>query len=159
MIRDVELGGMAFFQSSHVVEHVDTDDSGVMHFSRFLSLVETATLRGFHELGCGIAHMRAQKKDLVVSEAHTRYYVPAKFLDRLEVVVHMEHVGAAQLRIAGAVSRDKGDGDRPVLLARTNLVLGLVDADTGRASVIPPRVKAVLAAVPERSVLGDAKDD
>jgi acyl-CoA thioester hydrolase len=120
------------------VEHVDTDASGVMHFARYPSLLETAALEGLERLGIGLDALAADGLDLVVAEAKLTYRHPARFLDRLGVTVGLAHLGAASLRVAGEVTLAE------TTLVTGTLVFGAVGRTTGTPSVLPGRVTEVL---------------
>ncbi|MBA6439086.1 acyl-CoA thioesterase [Streptomyces sp. GMR22] len=135
------------FRIHHVVEQVDTDDSGVVHFSRHPSLVESALLRGLAARGGGMLELRALGLVLVVSRLRVSYHAPARFLDRLEVSAAVRDVGAVQCRASGTVVRRSGDGP-PLLLSRTELVFGAVDAETGEPAALPAAIRHAILADP-----------
>ncbi|MER5648745.1 acyl-CoA thioesterase [Streptosporangium sp. NPDC002524] len=87
------------------VEHVDTDASGVVHFARYPSLLETAALENLDRLGVGIDALAREGLDLVVTEMSMRYHASARFLDRLDLEISVLHVGAASFRLSGTVLR------------------------------------------------------
>ncbi|MGR6008041.1 acyl-CoA thioesterase [Bacillus cereus] len=65
------------------VEHLDTDASGVVHFSRYPSLMETAVLENLDNLKIGMHALESEQLDLVVSEMKIKYLSSAYFLDYL----------------------------------------------------------------------------
>lgn len=124
--------------TAHRVEHVDTDASGVMHFARPPSLIETAALDGLQRLGIGLDALAEDGLDLVVAEARLKYQRPARFLDRLGITVGVAHVGAASFRVEGRIARED------TTLVTGTLVFGAVDRAGGTPSVLPGRVTDVL---------------
>jgi acyl-CoA thioester hydrolase len=124
--------------TAHRVEHVDTDASGVMHFARHPSLIETAALESLERLGIGLDTLAEEGLDLVVAEARMRYRRPARFLDRLGITVGVAHVGAASFRVDGQISLEE------TTLVTGTLVFGAVGRTTGSPSVLPGRVTEVL---------------
>jgi acyl-CoA thioester hydrolase len=124
------------------VEHLDTDASGVVHFARYASLLETAVLENLHELGAGLSALHEHGLDLAVTELRMRYHAPARFLDELELQAAIVHVGAAQVRVEGAILLRTGS--EPTLLAAGLLVLGTLDRSSGSPAVLPPPIRSVL---------------
>ncbi|GAB3838686.1 acyl-CoA thioesterase [Kribbella italica] len=122
------------------VEHVDTDASGVVHFARYASLIETALLDNLERLGVGLGALAAEGADLVVSELRLRYLASARYPDELSLETAVDHVGAARVRINGVVRRT-ADG---VELATGTLVLGLVDRSDGSARTLLPALHHTL---------------
>ncbi|WP_205315141.1 acyl-CoA thioesterase [Nonomuraea lactucae] len=125
---------------SRRVEHVDTDASGVVHFARYPSLLETAALENLDRLGVGLAVLSEAGLDLAVTELAVRYLTPARFLDRVSVEIGVEHVGAVRFRLSGAVLRAP---DATPLVTGT-LTFCAVDRATGAASALPGRLKDLL---------------
>lgn len=124
--------------TAHRVEHVDTDASGVMHFARHPSLIETAALEGLDHLGIGLVALAEEGLDLVVAEARMRYQRPARFLDRLRITVGVAHVGAASFRVDGQIVLEEAT------LVTGTLVFGAVGRPTGSPAVLPGRITSVL---------------
>ncbi|MBB6566595.1 thioesterase family protein [Kribbella sandramycini] len=122
------------------VEHVDTDASGVVHFARYASLIETALLDNLERLGTGLDTLAAAGAELVVSELRLRYLASARYPDELSLEASVDHVGAARARIAGTVRRS-ADGAE---LATGTLVLGLVDRADGSPRTLTPELLNVL---------------
>lgn len=112
------------------VEHADTDASGVVHFARYASLLETALLENLERLGAGLGELARDGAELVVAELTLRYRVPARYPDELSLETAVGHLGAARVRVDGTVRRC-ADGTE---LATGTLLLATVDrAGTPRA--------------------------
>jgi acyl-CoA thioester hydrolase len=120
------------------VEHVDTDASGVMHFARHPSLIETAALESLDRLGIGLNALVEEGLDLVITQVRMTYRRPARFLDLLTITVGVAHVGAASFRIDGEVALDANS------VSAGTLVFGSVTKAVGSPSVLPTRFTQVL---------------
>ncbi|NBE96638.1 acyl-CoA thioesterase [Nonomuraea sp. KC401] len=122
------------------VEHADTDASGVVHFARYPVLLEVALLANLERLGVGLGVLAREGFDLVVTEATTRYRVPARYPDELSLEPVVGYLGAARARIDTTIRRT-ADG---VELATGSLVVALTDRTTGAPSALLPALRAVL---------------
>ncbi|MGW2352515.1 acyl-CoA thioesterase [Actinacidiphila glaucinigra] len=125
------------------VEHVDTDASGVVHFSRYSSLLETAVLENLDRLGAGLDALARENLELVVTEISVRHHASARFLDHLCIRVAVDKVGPARFRIGGEVLREI-QGDDRVLLASGTVLFGAVDTVSGAPSVLPEDIRNIL---------------
>lgn len=134
----------SLYRFNYLVGHDDTDDSGVMHFARYAGLIETAVLAGLGNVNAGLAAIRDEGLDLVVTELRVKYEASAKFLDNLQIAARTKHVGIAQFRMAGTVQRESEQSCAPTLLATGELVMGAVDPVNRTASALPPRVRTAL---------------
>lgn len=122
------------------VEHADTDASGVVHFARYASLLETAVLTNLEGLGVGLAALADDGAELVVAELTMRFRLPARYPDVLSLETAVGHLGAARVRIDGVVRR-AADGAE---LATGTLLFGLVDRETGTPRALSPALHRVL---------------
>lgn len=127
----------------HRIEHVDTDASGVVHFSRYASLIETATLERLEATGVGLDSFGRFCLDLRVRELRIRYRAPARFRDRLLFEAGIEHLGVASIRMSVKVLRET-EGDEPLLLAVGSLDLAVVNRETDKPVCIPGELKSLL---------------
>jgi YbgC/YbaW family acyl-CoA thioester hydrolase len=116
------------------VEHVDTDASGVVHFARYPSLLETALLANLERLGVGLGALAGLGLELVVADLAMRYRAPARYADELSLETAVGHLGAARARIDGTVRRT-ADGAE---LATGSLVVAVVDTTNGIPCALPP---------------------
>ncbi|WP_131740837.1 acyl-CoA thioesterase [Actinomadura roseirufa] len=126
------------------VEHVDTDAAGVVHFSRYASWLESAVLDDMEDLGFGVGSLAEHGLAPAVMELSVRYVRPARFPDRIEVPVRVDHVGGASFRFAGEVRRDEARGDEGALLASGSLRLCLVSGTAAAPARIPAGLRARL---------------
>lgn len=132
----------------HRVEHVDTDASGVMHFSRYASLIETAALEKLEACGAGLLAFQALGLDLLVHELRIKYLSPARFRDRLLLAGTIEHVGPVRIRLAVNVLQEReheDDAVEPALLATGLLELAVVDQESVQPVPIPEKLGMLLA--------------
>jgi acyl-CoA thioester hydrolase len=114
----------------HRVEHVDTDASGVVHFSRYASLLETVVLEYLESAGAGLSALAEAGQDLVVIDLRVRYRSPARVL----------HAGGARMRL-GAVICHEGSGEP---LAEGTLDFASVRRSDQRPVPWPPAVRTLL---------------
>ncbi|WP_432994426.1 acyl-CoA thioesterase [Dactylosporangium sp. CA-233914] len=134
------------FRFVHVVEHIDVDDSGVMHFSRHHSLVETALLRGLAAVGAGLSALRAAGGDLVVAQSRAWFAAPARHLDRLQVTARLRRLGVYRSHVEGAVAL-VGAAGPPTGLSRVELVLGVVSSADRRPAPWPDAISRILTTI------------
>ncbi|PZG46582.1 4-hydroxybenzoyl-CoA thioesterase [Spongiactinospora gelatinilytica] len=129
----------------HRVEHVDIDASGVVHFARHASLLETAALSDLDRLGAGIDVLAGLGLDLVVVDLRMRYQAPARFLDHLDLAVCVLHVGAASFRLSGTISRvPSGPGAEAQVLSTGVFVFGVAGRACGTARPLPEKLRTLL---------------
>jgi acyl-CoA thioester hydrolase len=131
----------------HRVEHVDTDASGVVHFSRYASLLETAALEELERRGAGLGVLEARGLDLRVRELRINYRAAARFRDWLLLAPDLEHMGPASLKLAVKIYRE-GTGPEPLLLAVGSLDMAVVNRESGGPACIPEILKAALRQAP-----------
>ncbi|GGZ48782.1 4-hydroxybenzoyl-CoA thioesterase [Streptomyces inusitatus] len=124
------------------VEHVDTDAAGVVHFSRYASLMETAILENLESLGQGVTALADDGLDLAVAETHLKYHLPARFPDEVSITVRVDRVGGASCRLHSQIHRT-ADGET-ALLASGDLVLCVVDRARGTVAPLPAPLRQTL---------------
>lgn len=127
------------------VEHVDTDAAGVVHFTRYASLLESALLENLDRLGVGVRHLAAEGLELAVREMRMRYAAPARFLDRTRVTVRVERIAGATCAVSGVVHREPDDDVPAGVLASGTLVLCVVERASGRAAPLPSALRRALS--------------
>jgi acyl-CoA thioester hydrolase len=124
------------------VEHVETDASGVMHFSRYASIFESAVLDRLEDWGVTLDILLDHRLRVCVRDLRLRYHTPARFGDRIDVQVKLEHLTDVRLCFRGAISIT--DSER--LLAEGQLQLAIVTAENGNPACLPRDLHALLAA-------------
>lgn len=128
---------MTFVPVDRRIEHVDTDAAGVVHFSRYLSLLETAVLENLDRLGVGLSALQGTGRALVVAESRMRYHASARFLDQVRVEAAVSHLGPASFRMSGTVNGPHGP------LTTGTLVFAVTDAE-GAPAGLPDRLATAL---------------
>ena len=92
------MRGMAEFRTRRRIEFVDTDQGGIVHFSRYLVFMETAEHQFLESLGTSV--------DRVIDghhvgwprvEARCSYESPARFGDTLDIVVRVVRRGRTSM--------------------------------------------------------------
>jgi len=126
------------------VEHVDTDAGGVVHFTRYASLLESALLENLDQLGVGVRDLGAEGLELAVRDLRMRYAASARFLDRVRVAVRVQRVAGATCEVSGAVHRESDDDTPGELLASGTLLLCVVERATGRAAPLPSSLRRAM---------------
>ncbi|MFI7702661.1 acyl-CoA thioesterase [Nonomuraea sp. NPDC049480] len=125
------------------IEHVDTDASGVVHFSRHVSLMETAALDLLDEHGAGLMALAEHGVGLAVTEMRARYHRPCGYRDTVFGEPVVEHAGGAAFRTRVTLFRLEPDGLR-IDLSTGHLVFAAVDLGSGRARPLPPAARHTL---------------
>src|SRR6056297_3378451 len=104
---------MAAFRTHRRVEFRDTDAAGIVHFSAFFPMMESAEHEMLRELGIAVMPAASDKIDPVTwprVSASCDYLSAARFEDMLEMKVGVEKVGETSVLYAF----DFTCGDRPV---------------------------------------------
>ena len=140
---------MLLHDVSRTVEQIDVDASGVVHFSRYASLLESGVLENLDRLGIGLAQLAADGLGFAVAELSMRYRSPARFLDRVVCSTAVERVTGATCLVRGELRRGGEPGD--TLLATGSLLLCVVDETSGGAVPLPSDVRRGLRALIEGS--------
>ncbi|MFE7611092.1 acyl-CoA thioesterase [Streptomyces celluloflavus] len=128
------------------VEHVDTDATGIVHFSRYTSLMETAGTEHLEAHGAGLTAFGAAGVDLVAADLRVTYLHSAVYRDVIVADTRVGHVGAAWFTLAVNLLREEGDGDRTPLVTGA-LAFAAVDPDTRRAVPLPAPLRQALRGI------------
>jgi 4-hydroxybenzoyl-CoA thioesterase/acyl-CoA thioester hydrolase len=92
------MRGMAEFSTRRKIEFVDTDQGGIVHFSRYFVFMETAEHQFLESLGTSV--------DRVIDGAHVgwprvearcTYESPARFGDTLDILVRVVRRGRTSM--------------------------------------------------------------
>lgn len=120
-----------------LITFADTDAAGVAHFSRLASIVE----EGIHAffLKCGIPVLDDTTAWPIVS-LHIDYAAPLKFGDHVRIDLRVQKIGGASL--TWEFNAQKTGHDTPAF--QGTLTQCHLAPDTGRPSVIPDRIRALL---------------
>ena len=90
------------------VEYVDTDMSGIVHFSRFLVFMENAEHAFLAAIGPGVQWRDADGRELGWPRVAVScdYLAPARFGDELEIRVRVLRKGTRSLTYGVDIARD-----------------------------------------------------
>ena len=128
------------------IEHVDTDASGVVHFSRYVSLMESVVLDHLEDNGAGLSVLAGLGADLAVTELQVRYRRPVVYRDTIAGDAVVEHVGGARFRVAATLLREEPDGSCTELASGV-LTFAAVHPTTGGAVPLPPAIRHTLKGI------------
>lgn len=127
------------------VQHVDTDASGVVHFSRYAALMETAALEELERRGAGLEALLAAGIDMRVRELRIQYLAPAQFRNVLRLEARIEQVGVARIRMAVQVFHQPSPERDRIPLTTGTLELVTVDRAAGTPVTLPDSIKQALS--------------
>lgn len=98
------------FRTSRIVEFHDTDMAGIMHFSAFFLLMESAEHEFVRTLGYGV-YSRHADKDISFPrvQASCEYKSPAKCEDVLDIEVNVVRLGRSSVTYEFLFSHDSRD--------------------------------------------------
>ncbi|MFE3650995.1 acyl-CoA thioesterase [Streptomyces sp. NPDC059152] len=128
------------------VEHVDTDATGIVHFSRYTSLMETAGTEHLEAHDAGLTAFSAAGVDLVAADLRVTYLNSAVYRDVIVADTRVDHVGAAWFALAVGLLREEEDGGRTPLVTG-HLVFAAVDPATRRAVPLPAPLRKTLRGI------------
>lgn len=133
------------FATSRRVEFGDTDMAGIVHFSNFFRYMEAAETDFLLSLGLNVAWAdeSGERYGFPRVSAACDYHRPARFGDRLHILVVVEHVGTKSVRYRFEFAH----AEAPVATGRTTAVF--CRKHTGAESSIEPlelpeRVRSLL---------------
>ena len=81
------------------VRYADTDQMGVVYYSRYLEWFEVGRTEYLRELGWPYRRMEEEGVFLPVVEAHVRYHRPARYDDLVQIRTSIGEVSGARLKI------------------------------------------------------------
>jgi acyl-CoA thioester hydrolase len=94
------------FSTDIRVRFAETDAQGVVHNSVYLVWFELARVEYLERFAGGYPRLRECGIEALVTEAHVRYGVPARFDDRLRIHARCEGVRGARFRYEYFLERD-----------------------------------------------------
>lgn len=125
----------------------DTDAGGVMYHARYLAFFERARSDWLRVMGFPQVPLRQEQNRLfVVRRVDTRFMVPARLEDELEITIGVEHVRAASLTFHQHMVRP-ADGE---LLATARVDAACLAADRFVPARMPPALRAAIDQHKER---------
>ena len=125
------------------VRFAETDAQGVAHNSSYLVWFEVARVEYLERFAGGYPALREHGIEATTTEVRARYFVPARFDDRLTIHTRCVDVRGARFRYEYAVERD---GER---IADGETLHACVDAQTLRPTRVPAWLAEALAKASE----------
>ena len=134
---------MALFQWGVRVYYEDTDSGGVVYYANYLRFMERARTEWMRSLGFEQDRLLTEQGILfAVRSASIDFLRPARFNDRLNVTVDMQHLGRASLTLEQSVLRH-GDSAGP--LCTSTVKIACLEAAKFRPQPIPdPILKEIV---------------
>ena len=123
------------------VRYADTDASGTVHHSAYLTYFEVARVEALRGLGFPVGGLEESGVFMPVVEARVKYLRPARLDELLEVSVLLERVGPASFSFDYEVTRDG------LLLATGWTRMAVIERDTGRPLQLPDWVRDLLGGI------------
>ena len=115
----------------------DTDAGGIVFYANYLKYFERARTEWLRALGHAQEAMRAESGVMfIVTDTTVRYVRPSRLDDLLDITVHVQHAGRAQMTIRQQAWRGAE------LVAEGTIRIGCVDAATHRPQRIPTSITA-----------------
>lgn len=134
------------FKTRRRVEFVDTDLSGLVHFSKYFVFMETAEHEMLRSLGVSV-HTRHEGFEIGWPRraVSCEYVSPLRFGDELEITIQVERKGRTTMTY-GFYLEVEG---REVARGRITAICCVLDDPTGlRAIPVPPFIADQLQGVP-----------
>ncbi len=119
------------------IEHVDTDAYGVVHFSRYASIAETAVLDCLASNDLSLDQIAAIGLELRVRELRMKYLSSATYRDDIKVIVYRPELTAAVIRFSVAICMS----DTETAVTQGKLELVAVRSDDGKPTRLPNHIK------------------
>ena len=105
------------------VEHADIDSYGIVHFSRYAALLETATLELLAGKGISLTRLDSEGLELRVRELSIKYRKPAFLSDVLSLKARVARKTAATLTIEVSAARETVEEEsQPIVTGTLNMV-------------------------------------
>jgi len=123
------------------VRYAETDQMGVVYHANYLVWCELGRTDFIRALGKSYAELEREGVRLAVSDVTMRFHAAARYDDPIRVHTRLTAIGSRRLAFAYRVVR----ADTETLLVSATTALVSIDT-TGRLSVLPPDVRAVLEA-------------
>lgn len=125
------------------VEHVDVDSFGVVHFSRYVSLFETAVLELMSVRGVTLASLLDDGLELRVVELQVKYRRPALFGEVLTFGARVRQFSAATVTFE--VTAERASAGTPEAVVSGTLKMAFVRRGDGAPVQVPASVVVRLA--------------
>ncbi|MFN0070583.1 MAG: acyl-CoA thioesterase [Chloroflexota bacterium] len=122
------------------VRYADTDAMGVVYYANYLAFFESARVEYIRAIGCSYREMEATGVVAAVTEAHAKYFAPARFDDLLTIYVRIERLRKASMTFIYEVWRED-DGQR---LTEGTTAHACLNRDTLRPTPLPEAFRAAV---------------
>lgn len=130
------------FSHRQRVRFGETDMQGVVYYANYLLFAEVGRVAYLRVLGVDYRRDLIERGvDFTIGEAAVRYQAPLRFDDEYDIRVRVGAIRGSSWTFEYAF--DRADGQR---CAVGSTVQVIVDPKTGRATRIPPALRAVLEA-------------
>ena len=137
------------YKTSRIMEFSDTDQAGIVHFSKFFLFMEAAEHEYLRSRGTGVmTEHDGRKISFPRISASCDYISPARFEDQLTITVRVIRVGEKSVTYGFSFRRDD------VLLARGRITTVCCLTEAGkplRSIAIPPSIAARIGPADEPS--------
>jgi acyl-CoA thioester hydrolase len=127
------------------VRWVDTDGSGIIHFSAVFRFAEAAEIEFFRAVGAPFRHVM-EDLGYMIPRVHVEadFRRPLRFDDEVEILVVPGRVGRSSIALEHRLIGPSGNGAEPHVVVRN--VAALTDRAIGRAVPWPDDLRAALLA-------------
>ena len=130
---------MIHYETSFPVRYYETDRMGVVHHSNYIRYFECARNGMIDHLGYPIQECEKDGVVFPVVSVQCKFRHPAKMGDVLTATAEIDRVPLAKLVIRQSVSNQDG-----LVCAEGEVVLGMLDKDTGRVVRCPQKLLEII---------------
>ena len=127
------------FSTDVAVRFAETDAQGVVHHAAYVVWLEVARVEYLAAFAGGYGAVQEQGLEAIVTEAHVRYAVPARFGDVVTIHARCRDVRGARFRYEYALEREG------TLLAEAATHHAMVDGRTLRPTRVPSWLAEAIA--------------
>jgi YbgC/YbaW family acyl-CoA thioester hydrolase len=134
------------FVYRHRVRWVDTDASGIIHFTAVFRFTEAAEVEWLRHAGVPLGRLMAER-GLSVPRVHVAadFRRPLRFDDALAIAVRPGRLGRSSLALGFEIRREEDDPVAPAAVT-VDIVLVCTDAGIGGAVPWPEEVRSAFVA-------------
>ncbi|GBQ15461.1 YbgC/FadM family acyl-CoA thioesterase [Swaminathania salitolerans] len=137
---------MTVHKTGFRIYYEDTDAGGIVYHARYLALAERARTEALRMAGTSVASLLAETGlAFVVTRLEIAYQAPLRLDDWVEIATDLLSIGQARCQLRQTLSC--GDMQAAILTVE----LACITQDSGRPARIPPRWRASLQAMSNRS--------
>lgn len=130
------------FRMTRTVQFAETDMAGVLHFSNYYRMMEEIEHAFWRSLGLCVVTSDAERQiSWPRVAASCQYFAPARFEDRLELVLQLARLGERSVTFEVIFYR----GDERLALGKMTAVCCAMTEGKFQAIAIPPHIRARLS--------------